>query len=243
MIINNIIIPKAIIFDYGGTLDTNARHWAHVLWDAYRAAAVPVSEAAFREAYVYAERYLAKNPVIAPEDDFAVLLQKKLDIETAYLQAQGFWQIADAARLEYVQAMARFCDDYVRCNLISSKRVLKELSARFPLTLVSNFYGKVAAVLSSYGLDGYFPRIIESAVVGVRKPDPAIYRLGVEATGFEAKDVLVVGDSFGKDIVPAKTVGCQTVWLKGEGWTEQEEDESMPDAVITDLAQLLSVVK
>ena len=55
--------------------------------------------------------------------------------------------------------------------------------------------------------------------------------------------MLVVGDSFGKDIVPAKTVGCQTVWLKGEGWTEQEEDESLPDAVITDLAQLLSVVK
>ena len=154
MIINNVIIPKAIIFDYGGTLDTNARHWAHVLWDAYRAAAVPVSEAAFREAYVYAERYLAKNPVIAPEDDFAVLLQKKLDIETAYLQAQGFWQIDDAVRLGYVQAMARFCDAYVRCNLISSKRVLKELSARFPLTLVSNFYGNVAAVLSSYGLGG-----------------------------------------------------------------------------------------
>ena len=84
----------SIVTDYGGTLDTNARHWAHVLWDAYRAAAVPVSEAAFREAYVYAERYLAKNPVIAPEDDFAVLLQKKLDIATAYLQAQGFWQIA-----------------------------------------------------------------------------------------------------------------------------------------------------
>ena len=75
------------------------------------------------------------------------------------------------------------------------------------------------------------------------KPDPAIYRLGGEATGCEAMDVLVVGDSFGKDIVPARAVGCQTVWLKGEGWTEQEEDESLPDAVITDLAQLPSVVK
>ena len=23
---------KGIIFDYGGTIDTNSRHWAEVLW-------------------------------------------------------------------------------------------------------------------------------------------------------------------------------------------------------------------
>ena len=124
-----------------------------------------------------------------------------------------------------------------------TRRVLDFAAAHYRLVLVSNFYGNVGAVLRGYGLDHYFPRIIESAVVGVRKPDPAIYRLGVEAAGCPAADCLVVGDSFGKDIVPARAVGCQTVWLKGEGWTEQEEDESLPDAVITDLAQLPSVVK
>ena len=26
---------KGVIFDYGGTIDTNSRHWAEVLWSKY----------------------------------------------------------------------------------------------------------------------------------------------------------------------------------------------------------------
>ena len=32
---------KGVIFDYGGTIDSNGMHMAVVLWDAYLAAAVP----------------------------------------------------------------------------------------------------------------------------------------------------------------------------------------------------------
>ena len=95
------------------------------------------------------------------------------------------------------------------------------------------------AVLKDFGLDGFFSRIVESSVVGVRKPDPAIYRLGVEAMGLPAGQVLVVGDSFSKDVVPAKKVGCKVAWLKGEGWGNEETDDSLPDVVITDLPDLL----
>ncbi len=46
--------------------------------------------------------------------------------------------------------------------------VLKELSEKYPLVLVSNFYGNVETVLKDFGIDTYFKEIIESAVVGVR---------------------------------------------------------------------------
>jgi putative hydrolase of the HAD superfamily len=88
----------------------------------------------------------------------------------------------------------------------------------------------------------YFADIIESSVVGVRKPDPAIYQLGVDAMGYNADQVLVVGDSFSKDMVPAKKVGCKAIWLKGEGWGGEVTDDSLPDAIITDMVQLLSIV-
>ena len=68
---------KGVIFDYGGTIDSNGMHWAEVLWDAYVAAAVPVSKEQFREAYVYTERYLAVNPVVKPEHNFNDLLKIK----------------------------------------------------------------------------------------------------------------------------------------------------------------------
>ena len=50
---------KGIILDYGGTLDSEGRHWSEVLWEAYVRSEVAVDKAQFREAYVYAERELA----------------------------------------------------------------------------------------------------------------------------------------------------------------------------------------
>ena len=41
-----------------------------------------------------------------------------------------------------------------------------------------------------------------------------------------------------KDVVPAKAVGCRVAWLKGEGWGGEVIDESVPDVIITNLAQL-----
>ena len=73
------------------------------------------------------------------------------------------------------------------------------------------------------------------------KPDPAIYRMGVEAAGVQPGEVLVVGDSYGKDIVPAKAIGCRAVWMKGEEWEPVEVDEALPDAVIPGLSGLLEL--
>ena len=75
-------------------------------------------------------------------------------------------------------------------------------------------------------------------MVGVRKPDPAIFRLGVEALGLKPEEVLVVGDSYRKDIVPAESIGCHVLWLKGKGWTA-EEDAQMHPAIISELGDVL----
>lgn len=233
---------STIIFDYGGTLDTNARHWAHVLWEGYQHANIPVSEAQFREAYVFGERALAKAPIVKPEDNFHTVLLKKLDQETAELLRMGAWQVTETERQSHIKSIADYCNNYVLRNLEASRAVLDALKGHYNLVLVSNFYGNIEAILRDFHLDHYFSAIVESAVVGVRKPDPAIYRLGVEAAGVDASEVLVVGDSYDKDIVPAKTVGCKAVWLKGEGWKPETVDESLPDAIIKSLNELLGLL-
>ncbi|MBQ2366300.1 MAG: HAD hydrolase-like protein, partial [Bacteroidaceae bacterium] len=70
---------------------------------------------------------------------------------------------------------------------------------------------------------------------------PAIYRLGVEAAGVGAEECCVIGDSFGKDIVPAMSLGCQTVWLKGKTWERETVDESVPTHIITSLTELANI--
>lgn len=227
---------KGIIFDYGGTLDTNSRHWSEVLWSKYEEYHVPVGKADFREAYVYGERTLARIPLVKPEDNFHDVLRMKTKLQMEYLIEQGKLELTDA--MEYAVKIADSCYQYVLNVLEKTRPVVQSLSRKYKLVLVSNFYGNIRSVLKDFELDDFFSDVIESSVVGVRKPDPAIYRLGVEALKLPTENVLVVGDSFSKDMVPAKTVGCKVAWLKGEGWENEEIDESLPDIIITDLVCL-----
>lgn len=227
---------KGIIFDYGGTLDTNSRHCSEVLWSKYEEYHVPVGKADFREAYVYGERTLARIPLVKPEDNFHDVLCIKTKLQMEYLIEQGKLEQTDA--MEYAVKIADSCYQYVLSVLEKTRPVVQSLSRKYKLVLVSNFYGNIRSVLKDFELDDFFSDVIESSVVGVRKPDPAIYRLGVEVLKLPAENVLVVGDSFSKDMVPAKTVGCKVAWLKGEGWENEEIDESLPDIIITDLVCL-----
>lgn len=242
-------MAKALIFDYGGTLDTNGLHWSHVLWEAYGEVRNHLAEAQglqpltweqFREAYVYGERTLGRLPIIDPQDNFHQVLLKKVQLELQYLLEQGWWQARDTECREVVAAVAGYCNRYVLRHMETSIRLLDDFAQRYVLVLVSNFYGNVRAVLQDYGLH-HFVSVIESAEVGIRKPDPAIYRMGVEAAGEPASACVVIGDSFGKDMVPAHSLGCETVWLKGRGWDREEVDESVPTHIITSLDQLASL--
>ena len=230
---------QGIIFDYGGTLDSRGVHWSEVIWQGYQQSQVPVDKERFREAYVHAERELARVRHILPNDDFHTLLLKKMRIELDYLASQG---VIPAAQVEPLStAIARYCDDSARSCIEEARPVLEMLASRYPLMLVSNFYGNVDSVLRGYDIRRYFKGIIESAVVGVRKPNPTLFRLGVDALEMVASDVLVVGDSLKKDIVPAESLGCQVLWLKGKGWTADEDTQTHPHT-ITHLAQVLDYV-
>ena len=267
---------KGIIFDYGGTLDTCGQHWGKKLWHAYERQHVPVTEQQFRDAYVYGERTLGRNPIIKPDYTFHRTLSTKIRLEMEHLCTHNAW---DASEEEFRAKHQAVLDDLyaeVQATTTHSIGVLRELHERYPMVLVSNFYGNIECVLHEFGFDGLFLDIIESAIVGVRKPDPRIFELGVEelrkgvqevqgAQGVQgvqgewhttplppregqgggspliSNEVLVVGDSFYKDILPAQKAGCRTAWFKGEGWTDETYDETIPDMVITDLCDLLVI--
>ena len=230
---------KGIIFDYGGTLDSGGDHWSEVIWDAYRQNGVLVDKAQFRETYVYAERELARTRHILPEHDFHDLLFIKMRIELQHLCEMGVFAPQEVQ--EKAQAIARTCYESARSHIERARPVLEQLAARYPMVLVSNFYGNIESVLGDFRLTHFFKKIIESAVVGVRKPDPEIFRMGVRALGLPAAEVLVVGDSLRKDILPAEEAGCKTLWLKGKGWTAEEDAQTHP-GTNRDLKEVLDVL-
>jgi FMN phosphatase YigB (HAD superfamily) len=229
---------KGILFDYGGTIDSNGKHWAEVCWEAYAAYSVPVTKEQFREAYVYGERYLAQYPVIEPHDNFLILLRKKMQIQLKYLIDKGFLPDNDKSS-QYFIAISNQCYNFARSISEKAKPVIAALSTRYPLILVSNFYGNIREILRDFELIQYFDEIIESAIVGVRKPDPAIFALGIKTLGLSPEEVVVIGDAYSKDIVPAKKIGCHTIWLKGIGWDDKKEtDIASADVIMSDFVEL-----
>ncbi|RRD02046.1 HAD family hydrolase [Prevotella sp. OH937_COT-195] len=232
-------MTKGYIFDYGGTIDTRGDHWGRVLWKGYELCGIPVNERQFREAYVHAERILGRNPIIKPSFTFRRTLDTKLRIEMEYLMTEGYWNVSEEMFVKKHSEMLEFLYDEV-CNVVAeSTKVLEALKPEYPMVLVSNFYGNISTVLREFGLESFFNSVIESAVVGIRKPNTRIFALGIEALGLPASDVTVVGDSYYKDILPAKSLGCRTVWIKGFGWTDEEYDETVPDRVISRLDEIL----
>ena len=227
---------KGLLFDYGGTIDSNGLHWAEVIWQAYEALQVPVSKEVFREAYVYGERTLGKNPIVQPHHTFLDMLRLKCDLQIQWLQQEGHLSVS----IQPAMQLADWCYAYARQAIDRARPILRQLAARYPLVLVSNFYGNIESVLHDFELDGLFGSIVESAVVGVRKPNPAIFQMGVDRLGMQPEEVVVIGDSYDKDIVPATQIGCQTIWLKSIGWTPYRGDETA-DAVLADFQELKAI--
>ncbi|MDR3339736.1 MAG: HAD family hydrolase [Candidatus Symbiothrix sp.] len=231
---------KGIIFDYGATIDTNGMHWAEVLWDAYVKNGVPVDKSQFREAYVYAERYLALHPVIRPWFTFKDVLLSKTEIQLKWLVEQ-FFLPKDTDSLAYSLAISNQCYNFATVVLEKARPVLKKLASLYPLALVSNFYGNIETVLKDFDLSVYFTDIIESAAVGIRKPDPAIFALGAKVLKLNPEEIVVIGDSYKKDILPAASIGCQTIWLRGVGWESDNSPGESASAVIDDFGTLWEI--
>lgn len=193
-------MPRVIVFDFGGTLDTHGRHWARVLFERWQEKLEGLSWERFYEAYVAAERAMTTEE----NWDFRRTLQEKCRLEARFMQRPDATDKADS--------VAEACYKLARECTARSKDVLEALRKEsMPLVLVSNFYGNLTAVLRDFGLEGCFDHIVESARVGVRKPDSAIFRLVLDLyPALKPDDVLVAGDSERNDILPAQSLGMKS---------------------------------
>lgn len=231
---------------------------------------VSIHKQAFRDAYVYGERALAVNPIVTPDFHFEDILREKLILELNFLAGKELLEtgkddaekqaklgndsdasseslllsLSDSEIHQIAVDMAHYINAKTLDLLQENKQVLEHLKqAGYPMVLVSNFYGNINQVLKDAEIDGYFKDVIESALVGVRKPNPAIFALGVCALDLPASQVLVVGDTYGKDIIPAHKLGCHTLWIKGLQWEEKQVDESIPDGIIRKLSEMEEFLK
>jgi putative hydrolase of the HAD superfamily len=92
--------------------------------------------------------------------------------------------------------------------------VLAALGARgYRLGVVSNSDGRIESELARHGLRPYLDVVIDSHVVGVEKPHPAIFEQALAALQSEPANGAYIGDVFGIDVLGARRVGLHPVLI------------------------------
>jgi len=102
-------------------------------------------------------------------------------------------------------------------------------NAGFCLVVVSNSDGTVEDGLASLGLRELVHGVVDSAVVGAEKPDPAIFRYALDLAGTEPDRTLHVGDLFSVDVLGARAAGLHAVLLDPYGDWDDVDCPRVPD--------------
>ena len=224
-------MKKTVIFDFGGTLDTNGIHWSVMFSDAYKKAGENIPSEIFNYAYVNADRdlkMLDKKNIKSYED----LIMKQAELQWGYLKPES--------GKDKLQKAAENIIDEMNENISLSKNILTDLKKSHCLALVSNFYGNLGRMCESIDLARFFDVMIDSETEGIEKPHPGIFSIALKRLNAKPEDTFVVGDSYERDIVPAKILGCRTIWLKKKSFKENKITDSA-DYIIGDLKEVLNI--
>jgi HAD superfamily hydrolase (TIGR01509 family) len=105
------------------------------------------------------------------------------------------------------------------------------------LGVISNSEGTIGELLAEVGIA--CGEVIDSGVVGVAKPDPAIFQLALDRLGGNAADATHVGDAWAADVEGAVRAGWRAVWF---GRRAMKERAGAGVAVARDVDELRAVV-
>jgi putative hydrolase of the HAD superfamily len=140
--------------------------------------------------------------------------------ERNYQAFFGYWmKLAGAAEMDIPEILRKIYERHQREHLWSwldpeAKDTLSALHARgYRLAIISNADGQISAAMARFGLAQYFDHIIDSALVGVEKPDAKIFNMALEKLQMPAAACLYVGDNYDNDILGARHVGMATLLL------------------------------
>lgn len=95
--------------------------------------------------------------------------------------------------------------------------LLAHLHGNYRLGVVSNSDGSVADTLERVGLAKWFDVIVDSEVVGVSKPDPAIFDFALKPLKSDPARTVYIGDSYALDCVGAGRAGLYAILLDPHG--------------------------
>jgi len=219
---------RAILFDMGGTLDGDGLHWLERFLALYHAYGIELPRDTIRGAFDEAERRAGTDEGIAGAG-LGQMIQCHVQWQLAHLG------ITDTQLGRHLTS--GFTAPVLEAAAANARLIATLVEHGFELGVVSNGCGNVDKLCDDFGYTRFLSLVVDSRRVKLFKPDPAIYLYAAEKLGRNPNEIMMVGDSFDRDVRPAKQIGMKTAWLEG---TEPREcpDPSLVDVRLSKLADL-----
>jgi HAD superfamily hydrolase (TIGR01662 family) len=202
---------RAILFDAGNTLVFADR--GRIL-ELYRAEGVESDEERILRAELVARAQLAsrvRDGIVGTEPhlwkEYFQTLFRESGVPEAALEAVGRRLVATHAK------------DHLWTHVEpgTTDALASLLEAGYRLAVISNADGRMESALERVGLRRHLEFVVDSGVVGFEKPDPRIFREGLQRLGLSPSEALYVGDLYPVDVVGARRVGMEAVLLDPSG--------------------------
>jgi 2-haloacid dehalogenase len=121
-------------------------------------------------------------------------------------------------------------------------RSLKQLKEKFQLAIISNVDDELFSI-SNKLLEVDFDFIVTAQQIGSYKPDHRNFQRALEVFGIDKQEHLHVAQSVYHDIIPARQLGLNTVWVNRYGEPERTDPLEYPDLEVPDLQSLVRIME
>ncbi len=208
--------PSAVTFDIGGIIYSDDV-FKRAIYGALEELAGKIDAARFEEIYISHLKSQSGS------------LRSKLCLE--FLGSLA----AKDELMEKATALWKFSDADLYDDAKSCITQMREQGCA--IGIVANQAATVVDSLTAHGITPLIDFMGVSALVGVEKPDPEIFRKAIKALKCAPDQIVHIGNRLDTDVLPAQGLGMRTAWiLRGEANPEpSDSDLSTPDIVLKSL--------
>ncbi len=187
-----------VFLDIGNVLMNDDPAMALLYRELHRALCSHGYRFTFRELLAEREELIRSN---GPEH-WALLGRK-------YLGEEGHYRLMH-------RCASRMRADYMASHALipGMEAAVRRLADRFSIGVVANQLKEASGALDQAGLERFIRVRAISELVGIRKPDPALYTWALDRAACAPHEAVMVGDRADNDIAPARSVGMWTILFR-----------------------------
>jgi putative hydrolase of the HAD superfamily len=227
---------KNLFIDLDKTLwdfDSNSLITLHELFDTYQ-----LKEKGIKNFDCFLTYYKAYNHTLWQK-------YRKGEIEKEFLSVERFNGTLKNFGINDLEMAKKMASGYIRISPTKTKlypnaiEVIEKLSKKYKLHILTNGFSEVQFVkVENSGLAPYFDTIITSEMAGFQKPKPEIFHFTLKKTGAKKENTLMIGDDLEADILGAKNVGIDQIFVNFEKRPHSEK----PLHEVNSLLEILEIL-